>query len=397
MVLTRVPARWQAGVAALCVLLAGCGSGSAAGGGSRSTSAASTVPSTSESTPASPEERLVDDALAGLDRRAQVTQLFVIGVRLDDLDRGEALVDAGVGGLFLAGRSQAPADELAGVTGGWQAAAPGPGLWIAVDQEGGAVQALSGPGFERLPTAQDQGRLPAGELTALAEGVGASLDSAGLNLDLAPVVDVVPAGTEAGNAPIGAYGRQYGSTPEEVLAAAGTVVAGLADAGVTATLKHFPGLGRVAGNTDVTAVVHDEVTGPDDPQLTVFTTLADSPAVPFVMASSAIYDRIDPSAQAMFSPVVLTDVLREQLGFDGVVISDDLGNAEAVSDVAVGDRAVLFLAAGGTLVLTVQPSDLEPMVDAVLARADSDPEFAAVVDHAVRTALLAKARAGLLG
>ena len=397
MAVPRVPVRRSAVLpaAVLCVLLTACGAGAGDRAGGASASATSTVPTTSAAPPSTADEQ-VDDALAGLDRREQVAQLFVIGVRLDDLGSGDALVDAGVGGLFLAGRSQTPAEDLRAVTEGWQSTAPGPALWVAVDQEGGAVQTLSGDGFERLPTAQEQGRLPADELTALAADLGTSLDAAGINLDLAPVADVVPAGTEAGNAPIGAYGRQYGSTPEEVVAAAGTIVAGLADAGVTATLKHFPGLGRVAGNTDDTAVVHDGVTTPDDPQLAVFTTLADSPAAPFVMASSAIYDRIDPSTQAMFSPVVLTDVLREQLGFDGVVISDDLGNAEAVSNVAVGDRAVRFLAAGGTLVLSLQPSDLEPMVEAVLARADADPGFAAVVDDAVRTALLAKARAGLL-
>lgn len=396
MAVSRVPARRHAVAALLCVLLTACAGGSGDRAGGTSASAPTTVPASSSAAPASTPEERVAAALGELDRREQVSQLFVIGVQLDDLASGDALVGKGVGGVFLAGRSQIPAGELAAVTEGWQSAAPGPGLWVAVDQEGGAVQTLSGEGFERLPPAQEQGRLPDGELSALAADLGASLDEAGINLDLAPVVDVVPAGTEADNAPIGAYGRQYGGTPEEVTAAAGTIVAGLADGGVTATLKHFPGLGRVTGNTDDAAVVHDAVTTPADPQLTVFTTLADSPAAPFVMASSAIYDRIDPSAQAMFSPVVLTDVLREQLGFDGVVISDDLGNAEAVSNVPVGDRAVRFLAAGGTLALSLQPSDLEPMVDAVLAGADADPAFATVVDEAVTTALLAKARAGLL-
>ena len=405
----QVPGRSSLLVAVLALvslLLAGCGGGSEGSGSSAaetgttesSTTTPTTSPTTSPST--SPEDALeaqVDDALAGLDRRAQIAQLFVIGVRLDDLDAGDALVDDGVGGVFLAGRSEAPVEDIAAVTERWQGAVPGPGVWVAVDQEGGAVQALKGSGFDRLPSARDQGALPADQLTALAEDLGTSLAAAGVNLDLAPVVDVVPPGTEAGNAPIGAYGREYGGTPEAVTAAAGTIVDGLSDAGVTATLKHFPGLGRVSGNTDDTAVVHDTVTTARDPQLTVFSTLADSPAAPFVMASSAIYDRIDGSEQAMFSPVVLTDVLRGQLGFDGVVISDDVGNADAVAGVAVGDRAVRFLGAGGTLVLTVDATQFEPMVDAVLARAEDDAAFAEVVDAAVRTALLAKARAGLLG
>ena len=317
----QVPGRSAVLVAVLALvslLLAGCGGSDGSGGEAAkdtgtTASSSSTTPTPSPSPSTSPEDALeaqVDDALATLDRRAQIAQLFVIGVRLDALDAGDALVDDGVGGVFLAGRSQAPVEDIAAVTGRWQAAAPGPGLWVAVDQEGGAVQTLKGSGFDRLPSARDQGALPADQLSALAEGLGASLAAAGVNLDLAPVVDVVPPGTEAGNAPIGAYGREYGGTPEAVTAAAGTIVGGLSDAGVTATLKHFPGLGRVSGNTDDTAVVHDTVTTTADPQLSVFSTLADSPAAPFVMASSAIYDRIDGSEQAMFSLVVLTDVLR---------------------------------------------------------------------------------------
>jgi len=115
------------------------------------------------------------------------------------------------------------------------------------------------------------------------------------------------------------------------------------------------------------------------------------------MTSSAIYTQLDPTTQAVFSPAVVTGLLRGRLGFHGVVISDDLGNAEAVSDVPAGERAVRFIAAGGTLVLTVDAGLVPEMIDAVLARSDADPAFAAQVDAAVRTALLAKSRAGLLG
>jgi beta-N-acetylhexosaminidase len=79
-----------------------------------------------------------------------------------------------------------------------------------------------------------------------------------------------------------------------------------------------------------------------------------------------------------------------------VVISDDLGNAASVAAVPAGERAVRFIGAGGTLVLTVDPRLLGPMVDAVLARDRTDATFRSAVDDAVRTALVAKARAGLL-
>jgi beta-N-acetylhexosaminidase len=338
----------------------------------------------------------VTAALAGLDRRAQVAQLFVAGVRLEELGVGEALARSGVGGIFLAGRSTAAATDIAATVTRWQSAVPGPGLWVATDQEGGAVQALKGPGFEPLPSALEQGALPPGELAALADRMGASLQSAGVNVDLAPVVDIVPAGTESANPPIGVFDRQYGSTAAVVVPAAGAVVDGLAAHGVTATLKHFPGLGRVQSNTDTTADVVDSTTTAGDEQVTAFGDLARSPAAPFVMVSSARYTQLDPDAVAAFSPIVVTDLLRGQLGFDGVVISDDFGIATAVQDLPPGERAVRFLAAGGSLVLTVDPSIVPAMIDAVLTRAAADAAFAATVDAAVRTALLAKGRAGLL-
>jgi beta-N-acetylhexosaminidase len=332
-----------------------------------------------------------------MDQRAKVAQLFVGGVRLDALATGTQLARTGVGGIFLAGRSTTAATDLGATVAGWQSAAPGPGLWVAADQEGGNVQTLRGPGFARLPTAQAQGALPQAQLAALADGVGASLRTAGVNLDLAPVADVVPAGTEQANPPIGVFARQYGSTADVVVAAAGTVVGGLAAHGVTSTLKHFPGLGRVQQNTDTSANVVDTTTVAGDAQVAAFGRLAASPGRPFVMVSSATYTQIDATTQAVFSPVVLTGLLRGQLTFAGPIITDDVGNAKAVQAVPPGERAVRFLAAGGTLVLTVDGSLVPQMVDAVLTRVAGDPAFAAQVDAAVHTALLAKAGAGLLG
>jgi beta-glucosidase-like glycosyl hydrolase len=384
------------------LLLAGCSSGATMTSATTtsaapSTSASTSTPERSSPAPAATPEAQAAAALEALDERGRVAQLFLVGVPLDDLASGDALAEDGVGGLFMAGRSKAPATELAATAQRWQALAPGPDLWVAADQEGGAVQTLKGPGFTRLPPAEDQGALPPAQLSALAGRMGAELGSAGVNLNLAPVADIVPAGTEPGNEPVGAFGRQYGSTAPEVTAAAGAVVDGLAGSGVTATLKHFPGLGRVQGNTDTRTGVVDRVTTAGDDQVATFGSLARSAARPFVMASSATYARIDPDHRAAFSSIVLTDVLRGQLGFDGVIVTDDVGNAAAVRDVDVGERAVLFLGAGGTVVLSVNPALVPEMIDAVLERSAADPAFAATVQAAVLTALEAKAHAGLLG
>jgi beta-N-acetylhexosaminidase len=372
------------------LLLTACAEPTAGAGTASNTSSAAPSP-----TP-SPERDPVEAALADLDRREQVAQLIVVGVALTDLSPADEFVPQGVGGVFLQGRSNIPADELATETARWAESAPGPRPWVGVDQEGGAVQTLSGPGFADLPSAARQGSMPAEELAALADDMGASLSSAGINLNLAPVVDVVPEGTEDANAPIGAWDRQYGSTAEDVVRAAGTIADGLAAHGVTPTLKHFPGLGRVRENPDKSRDVTDDVTTRDDEQVAAFGTLAGSGAEPFMMMSSATYSRIDPSVPAVFSPVIVGDLLREQLGFDGVVISDDIGAAQAVQDLPINERAVRFLEAGGTLMLTMDANAVPEMIDAVVERAGSDPGFAARVDDAVRTALTAKADAGLL-
>ena len=361
-----------------------------------SASAAGSSAAPSTAAPASAAEQ-VDAAIAGMTREQQIAQLFVVGIPLEDVHQGDALAEQQPGGIFLAGRSQLAADDLAGLTAAWQEAAGTTGLWIAVDQEGGNVQTLSGPGFAELPTAVEQGRLPEAQLEALADGLGASLDRAGINLDLAPVADVVPAGTEQSNQPIGVYGREYGSTADEVAAAAEVVVDGLAAHGVTAVFKHFPGLGRVRGNTDTSDEVVDPDTQPDDASVGVFARLAEgADAPPFVMTSSAVYPAIDRSEPAGWSAEVVDGLLRGQLGFDGVVISDDVGAAAAVQDVPPGERAVRCLDAGGTLVLTVDRTLYPEMLAAVMDRDRTDDAFRIRVDAAVRTALLAKAEAGLL-
>jgi beta-glucosidase-like glycosyl hydrolase len=389
---------------AAAVLIAAALPLAACSGGSPTSAAPSTTspeagptrsPSPSSTAPPSSEQE-VEAALDELTREEQIAQLFVVGVPLDDIAQGDDLADRGVGGIFLAGRSQLSTDRLARTTAAWQEAAGPTGLWVAVDQEGGNVQTLSGSGFAELPTAQEQGRLPEAQLQELADRMGESLSDAGINLDLAPVVDVVPAGTEEQNAPIGAFGRQYGATAAEVGAAADVVIDGLHDSGVTATVKHFPGLGRVRDNTDTSGRVVDTVTRADDPQVRLFGELARSSAAPFVMTSSAVYRAIDDTQPAGWSSEVVDQLLRHDLGFDGVVISDDVGAAAAVKDVPPGERAIRCLDAGGTLVLTVDRTLFPEMLAAVADRDRTDDAFSRKIDAAVRTALLAKAEAGLL-
>jgi beta-N-acetylhexosaminidase len=220
------------------------------------------------------------------------------------------------------------------------------------------------------------------------------LRAAGVNLDFAPVADVVPPGTDATNAPIGKLKREYGHTPSTVASHVVAFIGGMKQAGVATMAKHFPGLGRVVGNTDFTAAVTDSVTTMDDPYLQPFERAIDA-GVPFVMVSLATYERIDPKHLAVFSPTVIRTLLHDKLGFRGVVASDSLG-ATAVSAIPAATRALDFLNAGGDLIVVNELSVADPMAVGIAAEAAASATFRARVDDAALRILNAKHAAGLL-
>lgn len=329
----------------------------------------------------------------------RVGQLFMVGTPADAAGRAalDAVTDRHVGGIFLHGRSRAGVAATAAMTARFtKLTDPGaPPLWIATDQEGGEVQVLRGTGFDDMPYAIRQADRDAGELRSDAARWGRQLRDAGVTMNLAPVADIVTShATRFDNPPIGGLGRQYGYDEQSVAATAGAFADGMRDAGVMPTLKHFPGLGRVTANTDYADDVVDTVVTADAPDVDVYRTLlADGPAV--VMVGLAIYARIDDGAPAAFSDRVVTGILRGQVGFDGVVMTDDLSATRAVADIAPADRALDALDAGCDLILvSADPSVLPAMYDAVLERARSDDAFAARVDAAAARIVTAKA-AGL--
>jgi beta-N-acetylhexosaminidase len=307
----------------------------------------------------------------------------------------DAIAQYHVGSVILDGTSGLSLEGTASITARLQAQAPpGVGLFISTDQEGGEVQRLQGPGFSSVPSGVIQGTFDPSTLRADAKIWGSELRSAGVNVDLAPVLDTVPPGN-ASNPPIGDLDREYGRTPAAVAAHGIAVARGLADAGIDAAVKHFPGLGRTAGNTDVSSGVVDTVTTRHDAYLAPFAAAASS-GVAFVMMSTAIYTRIDPNQPAAFSPTIVTGMLRGDLGYRGVIISDDIGVAKQVSGYSLGGRAVAFIAAGGDMVLSVDATTAGAMTSAVLARANTDVAFRAQVDAAALIVLEAKQARGLL-
>jgi beta-N-acetylhexosaminidase len=244
-----------------------------------------------------------------------------------------------------------------------------------------------------MPTALDQGMMPRAELRRAAHRWGRQLLAAGVNLDLAPVADTVPASVGTRNKPIGSTFREYGHTPARVRPHVAAFVTGMDNAGVQTAVKHFPGLGRATGNTDNRRRVTDP-TRARGPYITPYRA-GIAAGTQFVMVSSAIYPHIDPQTRACFSPRIIRTLLRGRQGFDGIVVSDSL-SAASVNWLPAGDRAIRFFSAGGTVALDSHASDLPEMVDAVRAKMRRDHGFARTIRRDVRRVLLAKARDGLI-
>ncbi len=344
----------------------------------------------------SPTPNPVHAAYDGMTAKQRVGQLFMVGVatsgpsgrKLSRLQRLD------VGSVILDGNSSAGRTAVSLTTARIDTALTESGTrpFIATDQEGGEVQRLTGPGFSRIPSALRQGRWSVAKLRHRSAGWAQQLSAAGISVNLAPVADTVPAGHPHTNQPIGRYDREYGHTPTAVGRHIAAVVHGEAPH-VAVTIKHFPGLGRATGNTDLAAHVTDPTTR-HDAYLAPFRRGV-AAGTPFAMVSLATYPHIDPRRPACFSAAVIEQMLRHAMGFSGVVISDSF-HAKAVRSVPAARAATRFFHAGGTMLLDTDSAPIHAMERAVLARARAHPTFAAAIKADVLDVLAAKSDAGLL-
>jgi beta-N-acetylhexosaminidase len=272
-----------------------------------------------------------------------------------------------VAGVILFSRNIASRAQLRTLTGRLQAerrrgpaALRGRPLLVMIDQEGGLVKRL--PGAPRHSPAQ-LGRIGSVRL-ARAEGAatGRNLRGVGVNVDLAPVLDVGQRGSS-----VRALDRSFGSSARRVSALGGAFAAGLADAGVLACAKHFPGLGRGMANEDD---AFNRITVP----LSALRAVDEAPfraaaraGVPLVMVSTGVYPALD-SAPAMFSSRIATAELRGTVGFGGVAISDDL-EVPALAGRSPERKALVAVRAGEDLLLFAQSEAAAQRAAAALVRA----------------------------
>ena len=306
-----------------------------------------------------------------------------------------AIADRHVGSVLIIGNWRSGVAGVRKATDALQSYAPeGDRLIMATDQEGGLVQHLKGAGFDTMPSAVRQGAMPVDELRRSAAVWGAQLKDAGINVDLAPVLGTVTIDRKS-NAPVGALNRDFGLDAAGNAAHGAAFVEGMRDAGVQSSVKHYPGLGAVQGNTDFTANgITDATTTAESAELQAFHTVIDQAKPAMVMMSLATYQRIDPNSPAAFSPTIVDGLLRGTHGFDGVVTSDSL-SAEAVAHVPTDQLGVRFIEAGGDLACIGQSADIAPILDGLNAKAKADQTFAQKVTESATRVMRLKVQMGL--
>jgi beta-N-acetylhexosaminidase len=257
-----------------------------------------------------------------------------------------------LGGFILFKRNLGNAAEVAALTarlrGFFPAELP---PWIAIDQEGGRVARL-GPPVVRLPAARVLGDLDDVSVTLEAGAVlGQQLAQLGINLDFAPVLDVA---TNPANPVIG--DRSYGDHAARVIRHARAFAAGLTQASITVCGKHFPGHGDTSQDSHHTLprLAHDEARL-RRVELAPFAALAAE--LPCIMTAHVVFDAWDPGVPATLSRRVVTGVLREELGFGGLVFSDDLEMKAIAGQYGLDEAACRAIDAGCDVLLVCSKLD----------------------------------------
>lgn len=271
-------------------------------------------------------------------------------------------------------------------------------LLTAIDQEGGRVNRLKPDyGFPPSLSHAELGRLdqPA-ETRRHAEATARTLASVGLNWNLAPVVDL---DAHPDNPVIQGKGRAFSADPAAVARHAAAFVAGHRAHGVLTCLKHFPGHGSAAGDThlgfvDVTATWHER-------ELAPFRDLIAAGDCDAVMSAHVCHHRLDPARPATLSRAILTGLLRERLGFAGVIVSDDLEMRAITSRFGLEEAVLGAIAAGVDVLcfgnnLTYDPAIAAKVVAVLVAAVEGGRLSTARLDDSCRRILALKRRAGLL-
>ena len=339
----------------------------------------------------SPEEK-VDKLVANMSDADKVGQLLMIGIHgktLND-DAKFMLNEYRVGGIILFDRNMESKDQVKSLIADINKTGKSAGLtplFIGIDQEGGAVARMEDQ-LIKVPPAEELGKEPIEQAVSLAKQSGTELKDLGFNINFAPVADLGLT-----------YGRSFSTNPDEVVRYASAVGKAYDEAGLWYSYKHFPGIGKtdVDLHTDTSVVpVSKETLLNEDTKVFVDLIKQSKPNTYAIMVSHAMYPQIDPVHPSSLSKAIITDWLRKDMGYNGVVVTDDMDMGALAKHYTFGDMAVQSILAGSDILLVCH--EYEHMQEAYngLMKAVKDGRISKErLDESVKRILLMKMSRGL--
>ena len=356
-----------------------------------SASPASTPTTSPSATPAptpTPTPDPVEEALSAMTTEEKVGQLLIAGFY--ETEAGEEarsyIQDYHVGGLILYGRNVESAQQLTDLTNGLKAlVGDGVPLFLSTDQEGGMVERMP-PEIQKLPNAYD-----VSDPAAFGSALGTECAAFGLNTDFAPSLDIW---SNPNNTVIGR--RAFGSDAETVTQRGLACLTAMEESGTIPVVKHFPGHGDTDTDSHVGLPVVDKTREELlEMELLPFQAAIDAGA-PAVMVGHILMTQIDPDKPATLSSEVVTGLLREELGFDGVVFTDDLTMGAVTQNYGLGEAAVLAVEAGCDVLLVChEAGSVDQVYTALLDAVDAGRITEDRLDQSVRRILTLKQDYGL--
>ena len=294
----------------------------------------------------SPEEK-VDKLVANMSDADKVGQLLMIGIHgktLND-DAKFMLNEYRVGGIILFDRNMESKDQVKSLIADINKTSKSAGLtplFIGIDQEGGAVARMEDQ-LIKVPPAEELGKEPIEQAVSLAKQSGTELKDLGFNINFAPVADLGLT-----------YGRSFSTNPDDVVRYASAVGKAYDEAGLWYSYKHFPGIGKtdVDLHADTSVVpVSKETLLNEDTKVFVDLIKQSKPNTYAIMVSHAMYPQIDPDHPSSLSKAIITDWLRKDMGYNGVVVTDDMDMGALAKHYTFGDMAVQSILAGSDILL----------------------------------------------
>lgn len=348
-----------------------------------------------------PEKSPVEELLSSLTLHEKICQLFLVTPeQLTGVDRAtaagettrQALEDYPVGGLIYFADNLRTREQVTEMLANTQSFAP-IGLFLAVDEEGGAVARVAKnpemdvPAFPPMLTVGADGTDAACEV---GRTIGGYLAELGFNLDFAPVADVY---TNPENTVIG--DRAFSTDPAEAAELVAAAVEGFKNSGILCTLKHFPGHGDTAADSHTGAAFSQRTLEElREAEFLPFRSGIDAGA-PVVMTGHISLPAVTGTdVPASLSPEIVTGLLREELGFEGLCVTDSLQMAAVTDFYSPGEAAVLALQAGNDLIL--MPEDFAAAYQGVLEAVESGELTEARIDESVARILRVKLEQGIL-